>query len=161
MRTWKQFLLAASATAVVAGAIGLRLARGPDAPEPDDAPGWHSDPPAEVAALAARSQAKAAAVRELTAGRRTLLETAAAFRDLDAQWPPQRVPIRDSFPESSSDDEAYCRAVLMYVWHIPPRDHPAEWVRRLNDELDARRRDGTLRLPEPPAPLDSFPEEQR
>src|SRR5262245_1705481 len=57
---------------------------------------------------------KEALVQELLAGRMGLLETAAWFRELNAERPDYLPMIRNAFP-GSTDDERYCRNVIYYA----------------------------------------------
>ena len=82
----------------------------------------------------------------MIAGRLSLLPAAAAFRDMqDPKWLPG---LLDSNRGAASIDEVYCRSVIGYVGARPP-DRAKEVARRLEAELSARLRDGTLHLPEP------------
>ena len=106
--------------------------------------------PAEVQGICARNRAKARVADEVLAGRLSLLQAAAAFRDLDERWP--RSPIMWAyFPNAASDDEIHCLHVISYVGMEAPPDRAAELTGRLHAELDAMLRNGTLRLPDPEA----------
>ena len=140
--TW--YMRACAAAAVLAAAlIGLRLAGvgRPTAPPKQTELMLPGDPE-----LVARTEAKRRIAADVTAGRTSLLEAAAAFRDLDAHGPPGLV--RMGFPQAASEDEAYCRSVIAYVAFGPPAGRD-DRVRALEAELDSRLRDGTLRMTPP------------
>jgi hypothetical protein len=104
-------------------------------------------------AISQRALAKGRLAVDAAAGRLTLLEAAARFRELNSQWPPfdwhlWREFIHFRFP-GVSDDEGLCRQVIVCansaLWEQPEE---AERVRcRLEAELDQHLRHGTLRLP--------------
>ena len=97
-----------------------------------------------------RIHAKDRLTDDVIAGRPSLLQAAAAFRDLDTLEPRMLTTwVLMAFPESSSLDEAYCRSVISYVKARAPHDRAEEAARGLEEELSARLRDGTLHLPEP------------
>jgi hypothetical protein len=83
------------------------------------------------------------------AGRLSLLEAAARFRDLDEQPPAaRREVLRCAYP-GASDDECRCRAVLQYVW-VEARDRPGAdpaVAKRLEAELRGLLGHGDVRLP--------------
>ena len=143
---WRRIIalaLAGTAVGLVGGLVAYRWAvqRGPSVPFPTE----DDTRRAELQAILGRMARKHQVAGDVIAGRLSLLEAAAAFRDLDAEGPPNiPIPIRQAFSAAASDDEAYCRSVLEYVGSAPP-----ELTRRLTDELNARLRDGALRLPEP------------
>ena len=147
MNRWTRYAPAAALLALLAGLTMHRQAFAPHTrpapPNPADA-----EARAAVRAILARTAKKRQAAEGLIAGRLTLLQAAAAFRDLDAQGPPTPSPL-GVFPDSESEDEAYCRSVLGYVKEEAPADRVGDLVRRLDDEIDALRRDGKLRLPAP------------
>jgi hypothetical protein len=97
-----------------------------------------------------RTEARKALVRDLGAGRLTLLETAARFRDLDRSAPDFQWDVfRRGYP-GDSDDERHCREVIRQLWAFEPLG-PAptrELARRLEGELADYLARGTLRLPE-------------
>jgi hypothetical protein len=98
-----------------------------------------------------RQVAVAGAVIE---GRMTLLEAAAAVRDIRADEPPKvrAVARRDS--EAATEEEWFCRLVIRFVKEVLEDRRPAEaraWVKRLEAELEQRLRRGPLRLPDPGA----------
>jgi hypothetical protein len=88
---------------------------------------------------------------EVIAGRLSLLEAAARFRDLDEQPPAAcREALRGNY-WGASDDECHCRAVLQYVrveMCLRPGVDP-DLAERLEAELRALREHGDLRLPGP------------
>jgi hypothetical protein len=104
-------------------------------------------------AVSQRGLAKGRLAVDVAAGRLTLLEAAARFRELNSQWPPfdwhlWRGFIHVRFP-GVSDDEGLCRQVIICaksaLWEKPEE---AELVAcRLEAELDEHLRHGTLRLP--------------
>jgi hypothetical protein len=100
-------------------------------------------------ALLRCQRGKEKAARELIAGRRTLLETAGVFRDLQQAVPSYAwAPFRRAYP-GDSDDERFCRCVIRLVATILAEGavSDAAVVKRLEDELESHRRRGTLRLP--------------
>jgi hypothetical protein len=111
-----------------------------------------------------RIRAKELLVEDLAAGKRSLLETAALFRELDRIPPavsrPDPVidpPIR---PENPTEDEWQCLWVLAYTRTLLQVTHPdreASVTDRLVREFEAERRDrGTVRLRDPQS-LESVP----
>jgi hypothetical protein len=100
-----------------------------------------------------RGLAKGRLAADVAAGRLTLLEAAAGFRELNSRWPPfdwrlWRQFIHGRF-SGVSDEEGLCRQVIgcakSTLWQQPEK---AEQVaRRLEAELDQHLRHGTLRLP--------------
>jgi hypothetical protein len=100
-----------------------------------------------------RGLAKGRLAADVAAGRLTLLEAAAAFRDLNRQWPPfdwdrWRRILHYRYP-GVSDEEALCRQVIdctrTKLWE--KQEEAEKAVRRLEAELDEHLRHGTLRLP--------------
>jgi hypothetical protein len=92
--------------------------------------------------------ARQKAVDELIAGSRTLPETAARFRqitlimDLDTiEW------LHCAYPDCS-DEEAYYRQVLSYAGCRLSFDEENPTLEKLTRELEERRRNGTLVLPD-------------
>jgi hypothetical protein len=88
-------------------------------------------------------------VKEVIAGRLSLLEAAAHFRDLDQTADEiVRVVLRRRYPHCETDDERYCRYVIDYVEAEVDNDPGVlELVERLLEELDAHQSKGRLRLP--------------
>ena len=82
-------------------------------------------------------EAKQQIVRELLAGRTSLLAAGAAFRRLDDGASPRWVRAPQQFPDAASDDEAYCRSVLIFVPATAPIELSKETVDRLQEELNA------------------------
>ena len=138
----------AAAAALLAGA---RLAVRPPAPE-GPAPAYMPPSP-ENALLMARLRVKTRVTRDVAAGRVSLTEAAAVFRELDVRGPPPLRPVRDVFPDARSEEEAYCRCVIAWAANTAPPGGAAELTRRLEAELDGLLRAGPVRLPTPPAPL--------
>ncbi len=101
----------------------------------------------EDAAVRSRITAKEEIARELVAGRLSLLQAAAGFRNLGLQSPADGV--RDAFPLAGSEDEAYCHSVVEYASRLAPAGQSDDLRCSLENELYDRLRDGTLRLPEP------------
>lgn len=101
----------------------------------------------ESKGITARLMAKVRIVEEVIAGRLSMLQAAAAFRDLDKRWPRAADP-RLIYPKAATEDEVYCLCVIGYVNRETPPDRAAELTRRLHAELDAALRNGTLRLPD-------------
>ncbi len=145
MKPWVRSAAAGAALLAFAGLLIHRcVGRRDGAPSSDPEPAQWAAPP-ESLALDSRSGAKVRIVDDLIAGRLTLLETAAAFRDADAREGP-RTMVAAGFPGCSSLDEAYCRSVIAYAGE---RSCPATreaLTRGLEAELAARLRDGTLHL---------------
>jgi hypothetical protein len=77
---------------------------------------------------------------EVQAGRMSLLQAAAAFRDLDVRLPVDRPP---------RDAEGYCREVILWSRPSEPEVAPPDLVERLEAELNERLRTGGLQLPLP------------
>jgi hypothetical protein len=98
-------------------------------------------------AILARVEARQRVVGDLIAGRLSLLQAAAAFRDLNPRGP-RSCPIREAFPQADSDAEAYCLSVLAHVSVQAPPEQTEELTRRLTKELDALRFNGRLVFPE-------------
>jgi hypothetical protein len=96
-----------------------------------------------------RIELKSALTRELIAGRTTLGEVAARFRDIDATHPASLEIIRANHP-GRGDGERYCRTVID---HVASRLHQepslaAEVTARLEADLNDRlSRPGDVELP--------------
>ena len=101
---------------------------------------------AESKDIMVRLAAKARIADELIAGRTSLLQAAAAFRDLEDRWPRVVEPLA-AFPNVASLDEVYCRKVIGYAERQARPEQASELTRRLHAELDAVRRRGTLYWP--------------
>jgi hypothetical protein len=93
-----------------------------------------------------RLEAKDSIARQVLLGAKPLLEAAAAFRRLDDGAPPRFVRAPQLFPDASSEDEAYCRAVIVYVKATVAPKWGTLVTEGLQDELDAKLRNGTLHL---------------
>jgi hypothetical protein len=106
-----------------------------------------SESNAESQAIMARTTAKVRIAHELIAGRLSLLQAAAAFRDLDERWPCAMNPAV-FYRNAASEDEVYGLMVIGYVGTEAPPERAAALTGRLHAELDAMRGDGTLRLPD-------------
>jgi hypothetical protein len=145
MKTYVQWLLAGAGAFIVAG-LGAFHSWSRVVAAPSHSLGQITMPAdARITWLTARYAAKQHVVAELTAGRMSLLEAAAAFREVDAQNADYR--ILDAFPGAVSEDEAYCRSVIAYVSVSASRDQTADLVNALKEEMVARLQDGALRLP--------------
>jgi hypothetical protein len=136
--------------AVLSRATNFSGVPGPDGADPTAAP----EVPEVVDLcqdLVRRHVEKQRLAGEVLAGRLTLLEAAARFRDLDDQ--PRTAggeALRSTYP-GASDEECQCRAVLQYVRVVLPDwpgAHPAA-VKRLEAELRDLLEHGNLRLPGP------------
>jgi hypothetical protein len=95
--------------------------------------------------LVARMAAKNRVAADLAAGRLTLLEAAACFRDL----PPPPVAFHDG-AKSASPEEKWCRDAIAWTEVVLAEDpaRAAEVAARLEQELqDILRRDGKVCLP--------------
>jgi hypothetical protein len=104
----------------------------------------------QIQAAGERSAAKNEVAEDVAAGRLTLLEGAARFRDLDASAAESYRQGWRRLAQGASDDERYCRQVLGYLAAVL-RDRPdggAAVRGRLEAELQRRLERGELRLPE-------------
>jgi hypothetical protein len=143
------------ALSVTAGAVAVISRRPGDRPPPDpnpvcqvvDQPDW-----AEVEVMVLRTFAKRHIAQEAAAGRRSLVEAAALFGQLNRLPPVGRLP---DYPHLSGDteEERLCRQVIVFVTRSGP-DWNSESVRataaRLEVELRQElARDGIVRLPDP------------
>jgi hypothetical protein len=72
--------------------------------------------------LIARMETKRRLAEEVIDGRRTLLEAAAAYRALDAEWTPCPGIIAPAPPPGVPEGEYYCRMVIDWVKGEAPRD---------------------------------------
>lgn len=150
MKRWMQSAAVGAAAITFGSLLVCRSgARVGSAQSPDEglAHFLRSDPDPVNTALMARNCAKHRIAGELIAGRLTLLEAAAAFRDADAYGP--ATMLMTVFPDAPSLDDAYCRSVLSYVGQQAPPDLRETLTHDLETELSTRLRDGTLRLPDP------------
>jgi hypothetical protein len=125
------------------------LARAADRVEaraPDDRPDLES---ARVTTLA-QSQRLHELTADVAEGRASLLDGAARLRDVCRAWPEfSWFRFREVTP-GASDDERFCHMLIGRVRLLPRRDaeQAGAVVSRLEAELEARTRDGMLRLPE-------------
>jgi hypothetical protein len=104
----------------------------------------------QIQATQERSAAKNGVTEDVAAGRLTLLEGAARFRDLDASAPEGYRRAWRQLAKGASDDERYCRQVLGYLAAVL-RNRPGGGAAvrgRLEAELRRRLERGELRLPE-------------
>jgi hypothetical protein len=103
----------------------------------------------EVGAALRRLTAKERALQDLLAGRRTLLATAARFRDSDAGVTADYRDVWRFTTPGHSDDERYCRQVLLFA-AVELRDRPdgPAVLGRLRAPLDEALARGDLRLPD-------------
>lgn len=85
-----------------------------------------------------RLEAKQRIVGQLLAGRTSLLVAAAAFRSLDERGSSRWVRASQRFPDAASDEEAYCRSVLMFLRATNPIEVSEEAADRLEAELNAK-----------------------
>lgn len=94
-----------------------------------------------------RWQTKQRIAEDVAAGNRTLLEAAAAFRQIDADGAPYPREVVTSWDRRSAD-ECYCRMVIGWVKGLTSPDRADDSTCPLEAELDARLRDGMLHLRE-------------
>ena len=140
--------VACAAGAMLAIAVVVRLAGlsfGPPVPCRPSAEVYGPDIP-----LLARMQAKRRLTGDVIDGRRSLLEAAAAFRALDAEWSPCPGITRPGPPPGASEAEYYCRMVIEWVKGQAPPDRAKGLAHDLEGELAARLCEGTLQLPQIP-----------
>jgi hypothetical protein len=148
MSNWTRHAALWAGPAVLAVAIGFRIACGP--------PHWLTPPSGGERRTSpglratARLEAKSRMADEVIAGRLSLLEAAAGFKALDAAGPPAPGWVFPERPPDVSDDEYYCRMVIEFVRGTAAAGEADDAVCPLQAELDARLRDGTLHLPGPP-----------
>jgi hypothetical protein len=100
-----------------------------------------------------RGEERRAAVRELVAGRLTLLGAAARVRELDQADPAYPWDRFHLLTPGASDDERHCRKVIGMIEGVlsPDSTEVEPAVRRCTAELQEHIDRGTLRLPEPRA----------
>jgi hypothetical protein len=145
--TWQVALVGLLAAAIAVGAVWRLTGRG----------GLSAPPPASVEIFGPdrdsveRLEFKHRLSGEVIAGRLSLFEAAAAFRDADAQGQRPAVYVVESFPGAASEEEAYCRSVIAWVGAEAPCDRADDLTSRLRAELDARLPDGAIQLPDPSA----------
>jgi len=103
----------------------------------------------EVQAALRRTAAKAEVAGEAVAGRLTLFEAAARFRDLDADAPQEYRRGWLNLTEGTSDEERYCRQVLGYAaLALRGRADAADVLAGFNRQLEEALARGDLRLPD-------------
>ncbi len=147
MKRWTIRVAALAIPAALAAGIGFRLAgasRGPTGPARVSLMEL-----AAVPSVLKRFETKQRVVRDVIAGRRSLLEAAAAFKALDDAGPPCPGWVTLEPPPGVSVDENYCRMVIKWVRVIAPDERGDEAACPLEAELHDRLRDGTLQLPQP------------
>jgi hypothetical protein len=88
-----------------------------------------------------RIEAKHQIVRDLLAGRTSLLGAAAAFRRLDETASPRWVRAPQIFIDAASEEEAYCRSVVAFVRTTERSEETAD---RLQAEFNALLSSGNL-----------------
>ncbi len=108
-----------------------------------------------------RLEGKTRACDELLAGRITLLETAARFRDLCLVGPPFPWDHFHDIEPGQTEDERFCDLVI--AWAEGRVGEESQEVQdavlgRLHEELERHKREGTLHL-RPPAPLEEDDED--
>jgi hypothetical protein len=145
----------------VALAVALPVAFCRQPPGPDELlpPGGAEPPAAEWPDLLAGHCARALLARDAAAGRRTLAEAAALFRELNRR-PPTTVPPAYADPNGppltiprDTEEARLCRQVILSAYYAlrsvaPGRADAA--VARLEAEFFAERRaHGAVRLPDP------------
>jgi hypothetical protein len=123
-------------------------------------PTWDGDEPSATVpdVIRRRILAKDLLVEELASGRRSLIETAALFRDLD-RVPPETLYTTALDPDpplrltSPTEDERYCSVVIAVTRNVLRVSQPERAevvVERLLSEFEAERcLKGTIRLPIP------------
>jgi len=103
-----------------------------------------------LADVAQRNAAKEAIAEEVIAGRMGLFEAAAHYRALDAQQPNFNIEAFRLFVSGNSDEERYCRSVLVRVRVLYPPISDEDLGAPLEMELEAHlRRYSTVQLPLP------------
>lgn len=143
-RTWR--ILVVAELMAFAGAIAVHLACKPPRPCP---PSSVLVEASEYSGPATRRLvAKKRATLAVIAGRLSLLEAASLFKSLDADGPPCSGWVFPMHQPGVSDEEYYCRMVIVWVSNEAPRDQADDLVCMLQAELDARLAGGPLRLPE-------------
>jgi hypothetical protein len=97
-------------------------------------------------------RARQAVVDELLAGRLTLLEAAARYRDLDEKEPGFNWEHFRLYYDCGSDEERFCRQVIDFVRaHFEDPERAAAAAAPLEGELCEHLQRGALRLPAPAA----------
>jgi hypothetical protein len=123
---------------LLAGAAAWACVRGTDEPSPPTAPSAYAPDP-DVKRIRQRLLHKKELAREVIAGRLTLLQAAARFRDLDRQ-PPRFYwsAFQVGYP-GATDEERHCREVIRYV-RMGLLDQPAKRT-DLADHLETELQD--------------------
>ena len=162
MKKWTWRVVFCVGLLLPAGWVGVLIVR--DAMRPPPAPrGKEVLGPFNTAVLrleAKRLEAKQRVACAVIAGRMTLLQAAAALKALDARYRPYP-GWAPTLPAADSDEEAYCLMAIGWVVGEAALGRADDLAGPLRAELAARRRDGTLRLPEadgPSAPDDGIPD---
>jgi hypothetical protein len=145
----------------VALAVALPVAycRHPSKPDAPSPPGEAAPPAAEGPDLLAGHRARARLARDAAAGRRTLAEAAALFRELNRR-PPEVMAPAQAVPGDppltiplDTEEGRLCRQVIVHAYHALHEEAPGRAdaaVARLEAEFFAERRaHGTIRLPDP------------
>jgi len=97
----------------------------------------------------ARLETKRRIVRDVLAGRTSLLMGAAEFRRIRlSEHAPSWFPRPTCFAGAASKDEGYCRWVIAYASAEAPPERAEDVTKRLQAELAAMIRNGTLHLPD-------------
>jgi hypothetical protein len=155
MRVWPHKFLAVVLAVALAVALPVAFCRRPPEPDPAAEPVIGEavgDPAPEVVAL--RVVAKGLLARA-AAGRRSLVDAAGLFRELD-RLPPAPAPPTGFDPTlripADTDEGRLCRQVVAVgrAELAADPDRAAEAVARLEEEfLQALRQRGAVRLPDP------------
>jgi hypothetical protein len=155
MRVFSQRLVTLAVVGYLAYVLGRHAA-----PPPEALPTWPEGPQLEALpdTVYLRFYAKGQIARDAAAGRRSLFEAAALFRELN-RLPPAlpELSYSDRFDTTlvvHNDEERLCRQVIWWVGATITRDGFPERVeatqRLLKDVLRAEiQKSGTIRLPEP------------
>jgi hypothetical protein len=134
---------------ILAGGLDRRVGRRPaGGPEPVERPDWAVE---HAQALRGRFKQKSQVVRELLAGRLTLLEAAARFRALDHAPPPFNWEMFREVHRGDSDEERHCREVIVGVEAELIDSDPCLCLaicEQLERELQQHLERGPLRLPD-------------
>jgi hypothetical protein len=139
--TWRVVFVSAGITALVLAA-SLRLSR--EGSRPIQSTEQISDP--SVDSLA-RLETKRRIAHEVLDGRTSLLAAASAFRRLDEHGLPW-IHKPECFASAATEDEGYCRWVIGWASTEAPNGQGDEAKNRLQAELAAMLRAGTLHLPD-------------
>ena len=106
----------------------------------------------ENRAMLSRLAAKRQVVEEAAAGRLTLLEAVARFRELDATTPERQIRAWRTAIAANSDEERYCLTVIQHVWALLQERPGAsrDVLGELKAQLEEHRRRGDLYFPPDP-----------